>query len=399
MSEEGKKIFNSLSESEQRSLVDIIKDLIKKITDWIDDLLQSYNSKSKEAIALRQDKEALEKVSKYWDAMLADIAIQNKANQKSATETNADGDILYALREEARKEIEHAISDKNYDKEIKLTDSSPAILTSQKGVKNLPMMIKSSHARENILTEEAAEEIGLSVRSDTHFHGLGKDLFLKVIDGLDGVTRAYRGTKNAEKSERRENYFLLISQYNDADGNIINVPIYINQGGMYNEVYTLNNKIATVFGRNEFEAYIKRELAKGNLVRIKNRSTQASESSPPIGDNYSKNASTDIISDSPENVNTKFSDRDSTGRELSEGQKEYFIDSVVRDENGSLKVMYRGDSNEFTVFDRKKTNYANLYGRGFYFTARKEHAEQYGKSREFYLDIKNPLSPKQNVVT
>ena len=46
MSEEGKKIFNSLSDSEKKSLVGIIKDLIKKITDWIDELLQSYNSKS-----------------------------------------------------------------------------------------------------------------------------------------------------------------------------------------------------------------------------------------------------------------------------------------------------------------------------------------------------------------
>ncbi len=98
-------------------------------------------------------------------------------------------------------------------------------------------------------------------------------------------------------------------------------------------------------------------------------------------------------------VKKKFSNTDSTGRKLSEGQQEYFKDSKVRDENGNLKVMYRGDKENFTVFDKKKTKHSNLYGRGFYFTDSKSHAEQYGDAREFYLDIKNPLSPKQNAIT
>lgn len=43
---------------------------------------------------------------------------------------------------------------------------------------------------------------------------------------------------------------------------------------------------------------------------------------------------------------------DSTGRELTEGQREYFKDSKVVDENGRLKVMYHGSrSAGFTVFD------------------------------------------------
>ena len=91
--------------------------------------------------------------------------------------------------------------------------------------------------------------------------------------------------------------------------------------------------------------------------------------------------------------------KDSTGRKLSKGQVEYFKDSKVRDNDGNLKVMYRGDKENFTVFDKKKTSHSNMYGRGFYFTDSKSHAEQYGDAREYYLDIKNPLSPKQNVIT
>ncbi len=89
----------------------------------------------------------------------------------------------------------------------------------------------------------------------------------------------------------------------DTDGNTINVPVYINEKGQYNRVFIDTNKIATVFGRT-FNDYIKREIDKGNLIRIKNRSTQASERAAEIADGYSKNASTNSIPQTSPNVNT-----------------------------------------------------------------------------------------------
>lgn len=48
----------------------------------------------------------------------------------------------------------------------------------------------------------------------------------------------------------------------------------------------------------------------------------------------------------------RYSLKDSSGRTLSEEQAEYFKDSKVRDEDGSLKVMYHGTTQHgFTVFD------------------------------------------------
>lgn len=50
----------------------------------------------------------------------------------------------------------------------------------------------------------------------------------------------------------------------------------------------------------------------------------------------------------------KYSDRDSSGKELTKGQQEYFKDSKVRDENGNLIVVYHGtQKGGFTVFDAK----------------------------------------------
>ncbi len=71
----------------------------------------------------------------------------------------------------------------------------------------------------------------------------------------------------------------------------------------------------------------------------------------------------------------------------------------MRDADGQLKVMYRGDDGDFTVFDRKKSKSSNLYGRGFYFTDSESHAGQYGKAKEFYLNIEHPVSTTDTPIT
>ena len=216
-------------------------------------------------------------------------------------------DIRYSLNVNAEAEINKALNNKYYNQDIILTDTTPSIVASQKGVNNYPMLMKASHIRENIFTRGEAKNKGYNTGKNINYHGLGKELFLNIISDLDKVQRAYRGTKNAENPSRRENYFLLISQYTDNDGKTINVPVYINEKGEYNRIFMDTNKLATVFGRDDFENYIKRELSKGNLVRIKNRSNQVSEPTLAISANYNKITSKDSISNSNKNVNTKLS--------------------------------------------------------------------------------------------
>ena len=95
----------------------------------------------------------------------------------------------------------------------------------------------------------------------------------------------------------------------------------------------------------------------------------------------------------------KFSQRDSVGNQLSREQQEYFKDSKERDGQGRLRVMYRGDTTDVTVFDRKKSSYSNLYGRGFYFTNSDSHAGQYGKARAYFLNVVNPVSTTDCTIT
>lgn len=69
---------------------------------------------------------------------------------------------------------------------------------------------------------------------------------------------------------------------------------------------------------------------------------------------------------------------------------------VSLDRNGNPKPMYRGDKNDFNVFDRSKSKYSNLYGTGFYFTDSESHANQYGNAKKYYLDIQEPLTEGDN---
>ncbi len=351
-SNEARKLLNKMSAEEQQNFIDKVKATFDNLIQWVNDLLAHYKSNSEEAKILREYKHMLKKISKQWDAMLVDSIQTNQALKKEgikAQKNTPEGDLQFALREGAKEEVKSALANKLYNQEIKLTDSSPSILLSQKGVKNLPLMMKASHIRENIFTEEEAKKKGLKVNQYINYHGLGEDLFFKVIDGLDEVKEAYRGTKNADKPERRENYFLLVSQYTDKDGNIINVPVYINEKGLYNRVFIDTNKIATVFGKTEFRKYIREQLNKGNLVRIKNRSVQTSESTSPINADYGKNTSKDII----RNPNEKVKEND-----VKNSDRDYSYDVLINKPNIKIPQIANVSPSEISLYKENRNLFA-----------------------------------------
>lgn len=95
----------------------------------------------------------------------------------------------------------------------------------------------------------------------------------------------------------------------------------------------------------------------------------------------------------------KIQKTDNTGLTLSEGQYQYFQNSKQKDAQGHLMVMYRGGKEDISVFDRKKSSYTNLYGRGFYYTDSVEHAREFGEPIAYYLNIETPLMPGQHMFT
>ena len=80
--------------------------------------------------------------------------------------------VQYSLSENAASELHKALYDTNYRNEVLLRDVTPGIMTSQKGVRNLPMAMNASHIREHVFSKDDAKKIGLRVDDHTHYRAL-----------------------------------------------------------------------------------------------------------------------------------------------------------------------------------------------------------------------------------
>ena len=96
-----------------------------------------------------------------------------------------------------------------------------------------------------------------------------------------------------------------------------------------------------------------------------------------------------------------FDDEDNNGRQLSDGQKAYFKNSVVRDDKGRLLTVYHGTDADFTVFDIMRAGKnGRAEGYGFYFSDDQEITGKYGdKQMEVYLNITKPLYSDRRTLT
>lgn len=79
----GREMFNSLTEKEQKTLIDKIKDIIEDIKNWINNALGLYESTSYEAQIMRVFDAEMDKLSALWDEMLKESVEVNQALEKS----------------------------------------------------------------------------------------------------------------------------------------------------------------------------------------------------------------------------------------------------------------------------------------------------------------------------
>ena len=81
----------------------------------------------------------------------------------------------------------------------------------------------------------------------------------------------------------------------------------------------------------------------------------------------------EIISQKQKSVKRKLSDRDSSGRKLTEAQAGFFKDSKARDKDGNLLVLFHGTTVAgFTSFDPSRGRYG-----GNWFTTSRMDADSY----------------------
>ena len=79
----GREIFNSLNDSDKKTLTDKIKDIIQAFKDWVKEALGLYKAESYEASVLRKFQKEADRISRLWDEMLTESVEVNQALEKS----------------------------------------------------------------------------------------------------------------------------------------------------------------------------------------------------------------------------------------------------------------------------------------------------------------------------
>ncbi len=162
------------------------------------------------------------------------------------------------------KKIDNVLKNINERNPVRLRDYTPQVLV-ENGVKDLPMYENPSHIRKNILTKEEAQKLGLATSIRNHYHGLGKELYIKIINSLDSPRVIFKKNKN------NKDYLILTTVKDNNNSNII-VPIEIETITKINIFNIDINRIKTVYGYDrkdpDLNKYIKNNIKLGRFTKI-----------------------------------------------------------------------------------------------------------------------------------
>lgn len=161
-------------------------------------------------------------------------------------------------------DIDKVLCDINVREPVRLKNYTPDILV-KNGVKNLPMYENPAHVRKNILTIQEARKLGLKINSKDHYHGLGKELYIKAIDSLDNPRAIF-------KSKIYNNQFLILTMIKDDNDNNIIIPIEVEAKTKVNNLLIDINRVKTIYGYNrkypDLNKYIKDNINANKLEKI-----------------------------------------------------------------------------------------------------------------------------------
>ena len=161
------------------------------------------------------------------------------------------------------KRIDNVLKNINERNPVRLRDYTPQILV-ENGVKDLPMYENPSHIRKNILTKEEAQKLGLATNIRNHYHGLGKELYIKIINSLDSPRVIFKNKNNKD-------YLILTTVKDNNNSNII-VPIEIETITKINIFNIDINRIKTIYGYDrkdpDLNKYIKNNIKLGRFTKI-----------------------------------------------------------------------------------------------------------------------------------
>ena len=236
---------------------------------------------------------------------------------------NSNNRTRFHINQNLSKNIDNVLTNIKERNPVKLRDYTPDVLV-KNGIKNLPMYENPSHIRKNILKKEEAKNIGLSVNSKDHYHGLGKEIYIKAIDSLDDPRVIFKNKNNKD--------YLILTMVKDKNNNNVIVPIEIETKTDVNKVSIDINRVKSIYGYNKtfpnLNQYIKYNIKNSSLVKIYEQKKQSTNIASQSA--FSKNN----ISDSNQNVksDTRYSMQHSEINAQNNNEWQNFVDKNFKNE-------------------------------------------------------------------
>lgn len=387
------------------------RSLAEKIRDWIGDFVKKLRAAFKGDRATHDEARAMldrmVELQKLWDDALVDAAKTKVAKENTA----GDGSV----QEQASK-TQYQIKYPRF---------------TEKDIERNSVTLQSMSPVEHLTGDElGARNLPLKTRVTDYFNSLGNNVYTEQFGDValknssvhsefrHGNTLNKVATYAAIPAVMKNGYVIYAKPKNDMglERIVVAAPVTVGESAekMYVAVMLQRDTQNQRLYLHDVVTETEKELSASSNEHLNTTGPKATSK-----ELYATNILLDAlrvkgdVRASDENSNTgnpggsqnqrgvkeKFSLRDSAGNALTAEQQEFFKDSQVRDDDGRLKVMYRGGNGDFTVFDRRKSKHSNLYGRGFYFTDSESHAQQYGNARAFYLNIQHPVSTTETTIT
>lgn len=314
------------------------------------------------------------------------------------TEVEEAGKISYSLMREAVEKNNRPFAEQFADYKagkMKPTELFALGNTSQylqaAGIGNEPI----------VMAQSVVAKAQRKAKVDTHGHNLSDNVLLKLPEMLDKPALLL-------KSDTVPNAAVIVTSTADSDGNPVVVALHLSRS----EGFDIVTRVASLYGKENSRDFLAEQMLRGNLLGYSKKEAnrllhrdglQLPRRNTAVDfDTISVAQDTDGVNNysmqnSAEDAGEKHSlmdipATDSTGRELSAEQQEYFSGSKVRDEDGNLLVVYHGTDEDFTIFDASKGR-SNMDIQGMFFSPWELDAQGYGRNvSAYYLNITNPAS-------
>ena len=279
------------------------KSLGMKVVQWLNDIIESFKdliSHSGERLASRALREDLARYEETRDAWLVamSIAKENMAKYETVTENSDSGELSRVqlqkiIEDQADKPIEDRVEDvltnKNFtDSHVYLNDT-PQVLQDL-GLRNLPMLMTSMHVYKAIKTEQEAINEGRFLQRDkNHYHELGKQKFIDVVNALESPEIVYK-----DNSDPNDLQIIAVVGLKNNDNYQIMVAIKPEGKGNYNKISVDSNVMLSMYGRKNLQNKISDAQKDGRILYVKNLNNNSGILQTPVSQLHNNPSSTAV---------------------------------------------------------------------------------------------------------